>query len=139
MTQANLFEPTIPPELTGDALKVAGILLDHRGRLLSSRTIAAMLGWPERKEADVRNIITTLVDVHHLEIVGNRNSRNGGYRFADSRQEFEDAQYANLSQALTSFTRIKARLGERRFRAALVRLKVREVLSLEAEIGEQRA
>jgi hypothetical protein len=125
-----LFEPTIPPTLTGQHLAVASLLLDHRGRgVLSSRVIAERVGL--RHSADVRHIIQELVDEFALEIVGDRTKRDGGYRFADTRAEFEEAQTANLAQAVTTMTRIKSRLGPRGFRAALVRLKVREALELE--------
>ena len=131
-----LFDPIFPPDLKGSRLRVASLLLDHRGKgMLTSREIAARLGWRDTKAADVRHIITELVDTYKLNILADRNQKTGGYAFAESDESFDAAQLANLSQAVTSISRIKARLGERKFRAALVKLKIREALDLEKEIA----
>ncbi len=129
MTTLPLFEPLLPPDLQGARLHVAGLLLDNRGRWLTSASIAQRLGLPA---ANVRHVIQELIDHHHLEIIGDRLC---GFRFANSRQEFEDHQAANLRQAVTTFERVRARLGDRRFRGLLVKLKVREAFGLGREIS----
>lgn len=138
-----LFEPTIPPELAGARLAVASILLDRwravrRGaavkRLVTSREIAARLGWPDSRAADVRHIVADLVDTHGLEIVPERDRDGGGYRIADSREEWLNGQMAGLRQMVTMAARLRRRLGEKGFRAALVRLKVIEALGLDDEL-----
>lgn len=136
MTQANLFAPTIPPELRGDHLRVAGILLDHRGRgRLTSRQIAAMLGWHDSKAADVRHIITDLIDQYGLQIAGDRSQKTGGYAFADSDEQFIEAQMPDFSQAMSSLAKIRRRLGDRRFRALVARKGAAEAV---AQFGEIR-
>lgn len=129
MSTLPLFEPQIPPDLKGLRLEVAGLLLDNRGCWLKSKHIAQRLGL--RDSCDVRHIIQELVDDYRLEIIGDRQE---GFRFADSRSEFEECQAANLRQAMTTFGRVRARLGERRFRSLLAKLKVHEAFGLEREI-----
>jgi hypothetical protein len=129
LTTLPLFEPAIPAELTGVRLEVAGLLLDNRGRWLKSKHIAQRVGL--RNSADVRHLIQELVDNYGLELIGDRTE---GFRFADSRAEFEEHQAANLKQAVTTFYRVRARLGERRFRGLLVKLKIHEAMGLEKEI-----
>jgi hypothetical protein len=130
VTTLPLFEPTLPPDLTGVRLQVAGLLLDNRGRFIKSKHIAQRIGL--RNSADVRHLIQELVDDFGLELIGDRTE---GFRFADSRQEFEEHQAANLKQAVTTFARVRARLGERRFRGLLVKLKIHEAMGLEKEIA----
>lgn len=124
-----LFDPEIPADLKGIHLEVASLLLDNRGRYLKSKHIAQRVGL--RNSCDVRHVIQELIDHHHLEILGDRTE---GFRFADSRQEFEDYQAANLRQALTTFERVRSRLGERRFQGLLVKLKIRDALNLGTQL-----
>ena len=128
MSTLPLFEPQFTPDLNGTHLAVAILLQDNRGRWLKSRHIAERVSL--RNSADVRHIIQELIDDYHLEIIGDRKA---GFRFSHSRAEFEDHQAANLSQAVTTFNRVRARLGERKFRALLVKLKISEAFSLEQE------
>jgi hypothetical protein len=123
-----MFEPEFPPDLRGIHLQVAGLLLDNRGGWITSKQIAAKVGVPA---ANVRHIIQELIDDYRLELIGDRLC---GFRFADSRSEFEEHQAANVKQALTSLERAKARLGERRFRGLLIRLGIQKTLGLEQEI-----
>lgn len=128
MSSLPLFEPEFPPDLRGIHLQVAGLLLDNRGGWITSKQIAAKVGAPP---ANVRHIIQELVDEYRLELIGDRLC---GFRFADSRAEFEEHQVANLRQAVTTFERFRARLGDRRFRGLLVKLKIHQAMGLEQEI-----
>jgi len=47
---------------------------------------------------------------------------------------WEAVQAANLRQAVTTFERVRARLGDRRFRGMLIKLKVHQAMGLEQEI-----
>jgi len=133
MTQAQLFQPQFPPDLTGQKLAVASLLLDHRGKgLLSSKEIAARVGL--KHSADVRNICSELVDTYKLQIIGDRTKATGGYRFAESEEEFIDAQMPNLAQAVTTFQRVRSRLGEKRFKTALIRLGIRDMMDLDRDV-----
>jgi hypothetical protein len=113
MSTMPLFAPTIPPTLTGTHLAVASLLLDYRGKgLLSSRDIAARVGL--RHSADVRHICQSLVDDHGLWVCGDRSDDGGGYRIAESYDQFVAAQLPNLRQAITSIQRIGGRIGWKR-------------------------
>lgn len=125
MTQPSLFDLELPPELKGVHLLVASILLDNRGDWVKSGKIAKRLGIGDA--ADVRHIIQELIDDYKLELIGDRLK---GFRFSENRQEFEDHQAPNVKQALTTLARVRARLGERRFKGLVARLKVREGLDL---------
>jgi hypothetical protein len=135
--QQSLFEPSLPPELSGVHLSIASILLDRRGKgLTKSKDIAKMVGL--KHSCDAVHVLNELIDDFRLQIIADRSEGGGGYRFAESDEEFFEHQYAGLSQALTMFKRIRSRVGERRFRSMLIKLGIRDVVDLDALTTESK-
>ena len=97
----------------------------NRGEWLKSCDIAASVGI--RNSADVRHICQELTDEYGVWVIGDRAK---GFQLAENWEDFVAHQMANLRQALTTFDRVKARVGEPRFKREVVALKAREALGL---------